>query len=170
MLKDEFMLVPQFANKAVKFDQELKKLRDGHYRNTMMLGNSIRKFLNNLFTMPNSTPLISSKVGQFIGRFEDSFAGLDNKTLFEESKFEGMGSKRKSSGMGGKKKSLQKKNSRSNLLKDKPMTDEEKKILSRNIRNLTAEQLKGIIKIVRDMFPEKDGMLEFDIDTLPPNK
>ena len=114
--------------------------------------------------------MMSSKVGQFIGKFEDRFAGLDNKTLFEESKYDTQGGRKKSGGMGGKKKLLQKKNSRSNLLNDKPMSDEEKKILSRNIRNLTAQQLKGIIKIVRDMFPEKDGMLEFDIDTLPPGK
>lgn len=50
------------------------------------------------------------------------------------------------------------------------MSDEEKKELSRSIRNLTAQQLKGVINIVRDMFPEKDGMLEFDIDTLPTYK
>jgi len=76
----------------------------------------------------------------------------------------------KSGGFGGKKNPLMKKRSKSNLNSDRPMTDEEKKVLSRNIRNLSAQQLKGIIKIVRDMFPEKDGMLEFDIDTLPPAK
>jgi len=53
---------------------------------------------------------------------------------------------------------------------DRPMSGEEKKTLSRSIRNLTAEQLKGIIAIVKDLFPEKDGMLEFDIDILPSNK
>ena len=57
-----------------------------------------------------------------------------------------------------------------NLDPNRPMSDEEKKELSRSIRNLNAQQLKGIISIVRDMFPEKDGMLEFDIDTLPPAK
>lgn len=52
----------------------------------------------------------------------------------------------------------------------RPMNEDEKKELSRSIRNLTAQQLKGIIKIVKDMFPEKNGMLEFDIDKLPHNK
>jgi hypothetical protein len=136
----------------------------------MMLGNSIRKLLNNSFASANSNPLISTKVTQFIRTFEDSFSALDNKTLFEESKFEVHSQRKKSGGMGGKKKMMGKKSNRSNIDINRPMTDEEKKVLSRNIRNLNAQQLKGIIKIVRDMFPEKDGMLEFDIDTLPTTK
>lgn len=168
-LREQFLRLPEFASKAAKFDQEIKKLRDGHYRNTMMLGNSIRKFLNNLLSMANTSQLDSSKVASFIQQFEDSFSNLDNKTLFEEAKYDALLARKKSGSFGGKKK-LSKQGSMSKVDLDKPMSDEEKKQLSRNIRNLTAPQLKGIIKIVKDMFPEKDGMLEFDIDVLPPRK
>lgn len=168
-LKEQFLRLPEFASKASKFDQEVKKLREGHYRNTMMLGNTIRKFLNNLFSMANTSELDSAQVANFIKQFEDSFSDLDNKTLFEEAKYDALLARKKSGSFGGKKK-LSKQGSMSKLDLDRPMTDEEKKQLSRNIRNLTAPQLKGIIKIVRDMFPEKDGMLEFDIDVLPPRK
>src|SRR5690606_25105763 len=71
---------------------------------------------------------------------------------------------RKKSGSFSSKKKMTKQNSMSKIDLNRPMSDQEKKTLSRNIRNLTAPQLKGIIKIVKDMFPEKDGMLEFDID------
>lgn len=168
-LKEEFVKVTEFFPKSVKFDQEIKKLRDGQYKNTVMLGNSIRKFLNNLFMMANSNPHMSSKVTFFVSKFEECFQGLDNKVLFEESKNETPVNRKKQGVFGGKKK-LNRQGSRSGLDMDRPMSDEEKKGLSRSIRNLTAPQLKGIIKIVKDMFPEKDGMLEFDIDSLPPRK
>lgn len=125
--------------------------------------------MNNLFTKANGDQFIASKVGGFIAKFEESFAALDNKTLFEEGKYESSGSRKKSGNFGGKKK-LSKQGSRTNIDPTRPMTAEEKKTLSTNIRRLTAPQLKGIIKIVRDMFPEKNGMLEFDINTLPPEK
>ena len=92
-LKDEFCKVPDFTSKAAKFDQEIKKLREGQYKNTMMLGNSIRKYLNNMFTVSSQSQPISAKVGTFINKFEESFAVLDNKTLFEECKYEMIGSK-----------------------------------------------------------------------------
>jgi hypothetical protein len=168
-LRDEFSKVPEFLSKAPKFDQEIKRLRDGQYKNTMMLGNSVRKYLNNLFMVSNSSPLMSTKVASFVHKFEENFAGLDNKVLFEESKID-VGTNRKKSGVFGGKKKMTRTGSRSNLDMDRAMSDEEKKALSRSIRNLTAPQLKGIIKIVKDMFPEKDGMLEFDIDNLPPRK
>lgn len=169
-LKDEFSKVPEFSAKAIRFEQEIKKLKDGHYKNTLLLGNSIRKFLNNLFTPSNPSPLINSKIGYFINKFEESFQGLDNKTLFEESKIEVVPGRKKSGAFGSKKK-LSRQGSRPGAVDmNRKMTDEEKKQLSRNIRNLTAPQLKGIIKIVKDMIPEKDGMLEFDIDVLPSYK
>lgn len=177
-LKEEFLKVPEFANKANKLDQELKKLRDGHYQNTALLGNSVRKFLlNNLVTQGNSSPLMTAKVEQFVNRFEESFHTLDGKALYEESKYDLSVQRKKSTGMFKNKKGPLglgkkpgKKGGRGSQDIDRPMTNEEKKVLSRNIRNLTAPQLKGVIKIVRDMFPEKNGMLEFDIDTLPPHK
>lgn len=116
-----------------------------------------------------SSPIISAKVAVFVNKFEENFRSLDNKTLFEETKIE-VGVNRKKSSVFNNKKKLSSQGSKSNLDMDRPMTDEEKKQLSRSIRNLTAPQLKGIIKIVKDMFPEKDGMLEFDIDNLPPRK
>jgi len=88
------MAVPEFSSKGVKFEQELKKLRDGYYKNTVNLGNSVRKFLNNLLSNSDSSPLIFTKVTQFINIFEESFQGLDNKTLFEESKYESMGNRK----------------------------------------------------------------------------
>jgi hypothetical protein len=169
VLKDEFNRIPDLASKAVKFEQEIKKLRDGHYRNTMILGNSIRKFLNGQFPMlPPGSPL-SAKVLTLVNKFEEGFSMLDNKVLFEENKMDLYVNRKKSGSFGGKKK-LSRQGSRSNLDMDRPMSDEEKKHLSRSIKNLTAQQLKGIIMIVKDMFPEKNGMLEFDIDKLPPRK
>jgi hypothetical protein len=159
-LKDDFNRIPDLASKATKFEQEIGKLREGQYRNTMALGNSIRKYLNGLFPLlPPNSPL-SGKVVSLVNKFEENFAFLDNKVLFEETKMDAYNQKRKLSRQGSK----------GNLDLDRPMSDEEKKSLSRSIRNLTAEQLRGIIKIVKDMFPEKDGMLEFDIDILPPRK
>lgn len=168
-LREDFLRVPEFSSKASKFDQEIKKLRDGHYKTTDLLGNAVRKYLNSMFSVASTNPNISTKLASFSNKFEESFASLDNKTLFEESKMEPFLARKKSGSFGGKKK-LSKQGSKSNLDMDRPMSDEEKKALSKNIRNLTAQQLRGIIKIVRDMFPEKDGMLEFDIDHLPPRK
>jgi hypothetical protein len=168
-MKDEFLRTPEFANKASKFDQEIKSLRDGQYQNTMMLGHSIRKFLNNLFSMPGISESFSAKVGSFIGKFEENFASLDNKTLFEETKYD-PSLVRKKSGTFCSKKKLSRQGSRPNMDSDRPMSDEEKKALSRTIKTLTTPQLKGIISIVKDLFPEKNGMLEFDIDLLPPDK
>lgn len=160
--------IPELAVKATKFDQELKNLKDGVYHTTMMLGNSIRKFLNQFHMIPNLPPNVSAKVSSFIAKFEESFQLLDNKTLFEEVKSE-LGLQRKKSGsFYGKKMNRQ--GSTGHVDYNRPMNDEEKKELSRSIRTLTAKQLKGIINIVRDMFPEKNGMLEFDIDKLPTQK
>jgi hypothetical protein len=167
-MKEEFTKVVDLSAKAVRFDQEIKKLREGHYRSTVMLGNAIRKFLNSLIVEFTTSQNISSRVAYIVNKFEESFSPLDNKTLFEESKIETIG--RKKSGVFGGKKNLKRQNSKTALDMDRPMSDEEKKNLSRSIRNLTAPQLKGIIKIVKDMFPERDGMLEFDIDSLPPRK
>ena len=153
-LKEEFSKIPELTSKAAKFDQEAIKLREGSYRNTMMLGNSIRKYLNTMLTALHSSQSASAKIAFVIKKFEDSFSALDNKTIFEEGKVE-VFSARKGS-MPGK---LIKKGSKSGgsfgLDPNRPMSDEEKKELSRSIRNLTAQQLKGIINIVRDMFPEK---------------
>ena len=168
-MKDEFLRAPEFANKASKFDQEIKNLRDGQYQNTLMLGHSIRKFLNNLFSMPGISESFSAKVGNFIGKFEENFASLDNKTLFEEAKYDSSLLRKKSGSFGSKKK-LSRQGSRANMDSDRPMNDEEKKALSRTIKTLTTSELKGIISIVKDLFPEKNGMLEFDIDLLPPDK
>jgi hypothetical protein len=165
-LKEEFMRNPEFSSKATKFDLEIKNLRDGIYQNTVMLGNSIRKFLNNLFATAGTSEITSSKVGAFIGKFEESFASLDNKTLFEETKYDPTMVRKKSGSFGNKKK-LSRQGSRSGNDYYRQMSDEEKKTLSCNIRQLTPQQLKGIIKIVKDLFPEKNGMLEFDIDCLP---
>lgn len=150
-------------------NKKLNKLREGQYKNTELLGNSIRKFLNNMLSTSSNSPNLAGKVASFINKFEESFSSLDNKTLFEESKMDTFMARKKSGSFGGKKK-LSRQGSKSNMDMDRPMSDEEKKALSKNIRNLTAQQLRGIIKIVRDMFPEKDGMLEFDIDHLPPRK
>lgn len=168
-LKEEFSKIPELTSKAAKFDQEVIKLKDGNYRNTMMLGNTIRKYLNSMLTTLHASPTASTKIALVIKKFEDSFSALDNKIIFEEGKMEVL------SARNGKINSkLVKKGSKSGssfgLDPNRPMSDEEKKELSRSIRNLNAQQLKGIINIVRDMFPEKDGMLEFDIDKLPPYK
>ena len=168
-LKDEFSKIPELTSKAAKFDQEVIKLKDGNYKNTMILGNSIRKYLNSMLTTLHASPSASTKIALVIKKFEESFSALDNKIIFEESKMEVL------SARNGKVNSkMIKKGSKSGgsfgLDPNRPMSDEEKKELSRSIRNLNAQQLKGIISIVRDMFPEKDGMLEFDIDKLPPYK
>lgn len=167
-LKEDFLKEPEFSSKAAKFEQEIKKLKDGQYKTTMMLGNSIRKFLNNLFSVSTSSQFVSSKVAFMIKKFEENFKSVDNKTLYEEAKYDPLGAKNKFRPFKGGK--LTKSSSMSQLDANRPMTDEEKKELSRSIKNLTAQQLKGIISIVRDMFPEKNGMLEFDIDKLPPYK
>jgi hypothetical protein len=168
-LKEEFSKIPELTSKAAKFDQEAIKLREGSYRNTMMLGNSIRKYLNSMLTALHSSQSSSAKMAFVIKKFEDSFSALDNKTIFEEGKVE-VFSARKGIVPGKLIKKGSKPGSGFGLDPNRPMSDEEKKELSRSIRNLTAQQLKGIINIVRDMFPEKDGMLEFDIDKLPPYK
>lgn len=53
-----------------------------------MLGNSIRKFLNNLFPVSASSQGASTKVANFINKFEENFISLDNKILFEEAKID----------------------------------------------------------------------------------
>lgn len=143
-------------------------MREGKYRDTTLLGNSIRKLLNGILALFQGGT-VSNKLIELINKFEESFASLDNKILFEETKMDSYIARKKSGTFGGKKKMF-KANSRSGSEFDRAMSSEEKKNLSRNIRNLTAEQLKGIISIVKDMFPERDGMLEFDIDILPPHK
>ena len=106
---------------------------------------------------------------EMIQNFEERFSSLDSKVLFEETKMDSYLARKKSGSYGGKKK-LMKPGGRSAEDFNRPMSSEEKKNLSRAIRNLTATQLKGIISIVKDLFPEKNGMLEFDIDILPPHK
>jgi len=168
-LKESFERVPDLSSRAVQFEEEIVSLREGKYRNTMMLGNSIRKLMNTFIPLFSSNRPVSNKLMEMVNKFEDSFACLDNKVLFEETKMDSYIAKKKSGGYGGKKKS-HKSHGRAGIDYDRPMSGEEKKTLSRSIRNLTAEQLKGIIAIVKDLFPEKDGMLEFDIDILPSNK
>lgn len=168
-MKDNFSRVTELASYSPKFEEEITHLRDGKYKSTVMLGNAIRKLMNGIVTQFNTNRAIANRVVEMIHKFEESFASLDDKVLFEETKMESYMQRKKSGSYGGKKK-LFKQNSRSGSEFEKPMTSEEKKNLSRAIRNLTATQLKGIISIVKDMFPEKNGMLEFDIDILPPHK
>mmetsp|Transcript_16167 Transcript_16167/g.17944 ORF Transcript_16167/g.17944 Transcript_16167/m.17944 type:complete len:281 (+) Transcript_16167:139-981(+) len=168
-LKDYFSRTPELTDKSIKFEEEITNLREGKYRNTLMLGNSIRKLLNGIISSYPAGSPVTSKLVEMVNRFEDNFASLDNKVLFEETKMDSYIARKKSGSFGAKKKMF-KQTSRPGGEFERAMSSEEKKNLSRNIRNLTAEQLKGIIAIVKDMFPERDGMLEFDIDILPPNK
>ena len=47
------------------------------------------------------------------------------------------------------------------------MTNSEKNNLSKKIRQLSTNSLKGILKILRGMYPEKNGVVEFDLNKLP---
>lgn len=55
---------------------------------------------------------------------------------------------------------------------DKPLSIQEKNLLGTNIRNLTAEQLKGIVNILSDslVIDPKSRYFEFDIETLSTRK
>jgi len=55
---------------------------------------------------------------------------------------------------------------------DKPLTIQEKNLLGTNIRNLSAEQLKGIVNILSDslVIDPKSRYFEFDIETLSTRK
>ncbi len=57
-------------------------------------------------------------------------------------------------------------------LLDKPLTIQEKNLLGTNIRNLNAEQLKGIVNILSDslVIDPKSRYFEFDIETLSTRK
>lgn len=77
--------------------------------------------------------------------------------LFEEGK-ENL--RRKSTGS----KSHFSKPGSSGLSSKREMTDDEKKDLTKKIKGFNAQQLKGVIFIVREFIPEKDGLLEFDVD------
>lgn len=168
-MKDSFSRIPELASFSSQFEEEINNLRDGKYMSTSMLGNSIRKLMNGIVTKFSSNPILANRVMEMINKFEESFASIDEKVLFEENKLDSYLARKKSGSYSSKKKFM-KSGARSDEDYDRPMSSEEKKNLSRAIRNLTATQLKGIISIVKDMFPEKNGMLEFDIDILPPNK
>ena len=168
-MKDSFGRIPELSYSSSQFEDEINNLRDGKYMSTSMLGNSIRKLMNGVLTKFNGNRLLANRVLEMINKFEESFASIDEKVLYEETKMDSYLARKKSGSYGGKKK-LMKPGGRSDGDFDRPMSNEEKKNLSRAIRNLTADQLKGIISIVKDMFPEKNGMLEFDIDILPPHK
>lgn len=55
---------------------------------------------------------------------------------------------------------------------DKPLSIQEKNLLGTNIRNLSAEQLKGIVNILSDslVIDPKSRYFEFDIETLSTRK
>lgn len=65
-----------------------------------------------------------------------------------------------------------KKTDKSISILDKPMSMQEKNALGNNIRNLNAEQLKGIVTILSDslMVDSKSRYFEFDIETLSTRK
>ncbi len=68
--------------------------------------------------------------------------------------------------------SIPKKGDKGTSLMDKPMTMAEKNSLGSNIRNLTPEQLKGIVNILSDslVVDPQSKYFEFDIETLSTRK
>ena len=58
------------------------------------------------------------------------------------------------------------------VINDIPMTMDEKNMLGKNIKSLTQDQLRGIVKIIHNnsQRDKKEKYLEFDIDKLSPRK
>ncbi len=93
--------------------------------------------------------------------FEALFKGLDNKSL-EEPKIEYKDIRKDAWGNLSKQKSTGKSKAENN----RPLTNSEKNNLTKWIWQLSPTSLRGILTVVNA--PEKNGVVEFDINKLSP--
>ena len=155
-----------------------KQLKSYIYTSVFQFGMDIRKVWNYYFTHSTTNSEIYQKTFTISNYFEEIFREIENnseeKTDLHElqkkvnklqEKFNEINQNKSISGS-----NLKREHSGSNL--DKPMSISEKNMLGNNIRQLTPDQLKGIIKILNDSLSvdQSKKYFEFDIETLSNKK
>jgi hypothetical protein len=175
-LSDSFLTTSN--NDVPCLSQIEKQLKAYTYTSIFQFGMDVRKVWNYYFTHSTSNTEIYQKTFTISNYFEEIFreveSNLEEKTDLHElqkkvnklqEKFNEINQNKSLSGT-----NLKRERSGSNL--DKPMTIAEKNMLGNNIRQLTPEQLKGIIKILNDSLSvdQSKKYFEFDIETLSNKK
>ena len=175
-LSDSFLTI---SNSEVPcLNQIEKQLKAYTYTSVFQFGMDVRKVWNYYFTHSSSNTEIYQKTFTISNYFEEIFreveSNLEEKTDLHElqkkvnklqEKFNEINQNKSLSST-----NLKRERSGSNL--DKPMSIAEKNMLGNNIRQLTPEQLKGIIKILNDSLSvdQSKKYFEFDIETLSNKK
>ena len=153
-----------------------KNIKNNKYKSNYDFFMDLRKVWNYYYQTYYSEPDVYQKTCKMSELSEELFKNFDN--IIEDKKPEINQLKEKLNNI---EKGLNDMKSKGNLPQkksnnyDKPMSMEEKNILGNAIRNLNKEQLKGIIKLLRDskLNQSESGQnkyFEFDIDKLPLKK
>ena len=153
-----------------------KNIKNNKYKSNFDFFMDLRKVWNYYYQTYYSEPDVYQKTCKMSELSEELFKNFDN--IIEDKKPEINQLKEKLNNI---EKGLNDMKSKGNLPQkksnnyDKPMSMEEKNILGNAIRNLNKEQLKGIIKLLRDskLNQSESGQnkyFEFDIDKLPLKK
>jgi hypothetical protein len=155
-----------------------KQLKAYLYTSVFQFGMDVRKIWNHYFTNETNNTEIYQKTFTLSNYFEEIFKEVESnpeeKTDLHElqkkvnklqEKFNEINQNKSISNS-----NLKRERSGSNL--DKPMSMAEKNMLGNNIRLLTPEQLKGIIKILNESLSvdQSKKYFEFDIETLSSKK
>lgn len=175
-LSDSF--ITSLNQEIPNLSQVEKQLKAYTYTSVFQFGMDVRKIWNYYFTHSTTNTEIYQKTFTISNYFEEIFreveSNLEEKTDLHElqkkvnklqEKFNEINQNKSLSST-----NLKRERSGSNL--DKPMTIAEKNMLGNNIRQLTPEQLKGIIKILNDSLSvdQSKKYFEFDIETLSNKK
>lgn len=108
---------------------------------------------------------------QLTREFEEKFKGLNNKNLEESRATDLNDLKKQVSRITDQVNNMSKKSSKPGGRKidtSKPMTNAEKNDITKRIHLLSPQSKRGILTIIKSKYPTKNGVVEIDINKLPP--
>ena len=154
-----------------------KNIKTNSYSSCFQFGMEIRAVWNHHFSKAQINSDIYQKTFTLSNYFEEIFKDIENLTLVNEEKTEMQELTKKVTKLQEKFNKVTApannvKRERSYSTSEKPMSTIEKTQLGNNIKKLSHEQLRGIIKIVSDSVSveQNSKYFEFDIETLQPKK
>lgn len=154
-----------------------RNIKDNKYKSAYDFGLDLRKLWSFYFSNYAGNPSVYQKVCVLSQLSEDLIQMIEQK---EETKNDMTEIKHKLDKIAEEVSTIKgkpvphsiKKQEKTSSILDKPMSIAEKNALGNSIRELTPEQLKGIVTLLSDSMTidQKSKYFEFDIDTLPTRK
>lgn len=167
MMQDDMVVDYDLSPWANQFDQVTRKLREGNYKSTYFFGLDVRNIFPKLWDKFSNNHEAYQRVQTLAKDFEAKFKPLDNKNLKDVKHPESQTPK-----SAGQRNDYVKGNSpnagAAKKVQQKAMSNAQKNELTKKVRSLSLQHLRGISTVLGDYFSQKKNSITFDINKLPP--